>query len=93
VVKRLIGMPGDTLSNGKRRLFRNGQRVNEHTRCISDPDPLGRPDPRAPRCGSGSSRTCASGPELVFSPIFRKWVRSWCPRSFFMMGRQQRQLV
>src|ERR1700704_6746410 len=63
VVKRLIGMPGDTLSMENGELFRNGERVKEPYAVHSDPtrseDPIQRAKmrewqvpplvPRAPR--------------------------------------------
>src|SRR4026207_2430287 len=46
VVKRLIGMPGDTLSMENGELFRNGERVNEPYAIHTDPtrseDPIQR---------------------------------------------------
>ena len=55
VVKRLIGMPGDTLSMESGQLYRNGQRVDEPYVVHADPDPLR---------GSGAARedACVADP-------------------------------
>ena len=62
VVKRLIGMPGDTLSMENGELFRNGERVNEPYAVHSDPDPLGRPHSARQDAGMAAPPSGPAGP-------------------------------
>jgi signal peptidase I len=86
VVKRLIGMPGDTLSMENGELFRNGARVNEPYAVHSDPtrseDPIQRAKMREWQL-----------PHLVhrdpskYQPDLQEWGPIVVPPdSFFMMG-------
>jgi signal peptidase I len=86
VVKRLIGMPGDTLSMENGELFRNGQRVNEPYALHSDPtrseDPIQRAKMREWQLPHLVNRNPAS-----YQPDLQEWGPIVVPAdSFFMMG-------
>ncbi len=86
VVKRLIGMPGDTLSMENGELFRNGARVNEPYAVRSDPtrseDPIQRAKMREWQLPHLVNRDEAS-----YQPDLQEWGPIVVPRdSFFMMG-------
>ena len=86
VVKRLIGMPGDTLSMEAGQLFRNGQRVDEpyvvHGDVHRSEDPIQRAKMREWQIPHLVQRdTAAYQPDLQdWGPIVVP------PDSFFMMG-------
>jgi signal peptidase I len=86
VVKRLIGMPGDTLSMENGELFRNGQRVNEPYAVHSDPtrseDPIQRAKMREWQLPHLVHREPSS-----YQPDLQEWGPIVVPPdSFFMMG-------
>ena len=86
VVKRLIGMPGDTLSMENGELFRNGQRVNEPYAVHSDPtrseDPIQRAKMREWQLPHLVHRDPAT-----YQPDLQEWGPIVVPPdSFFMMG-------
>ena len=86
VVKRLIGMPGDTLSMENGELFRNGERVNEPYAVHSDPtrseDPIQRAKMREWQLPHLVKRTSAN-----YQPDLQEWGPIVVPPdSFFMMG-------
>ena len=86
VVKRLIGMPGDTLSMENGELFRNGKRVNEPYALRSDPTrsegPLQRAQMREWQLPHLINRNAAT-----YQPDLQDWGPIVVPRdSFFMMG-------
>jgi signal peptidase I len=86
VVKRLIGMPGDTLSMEDGELFRNGHRVNEPYVVHSDPtrseDPIQRAKMREWQLPHLVHRDPAA-----YQPDLQEWGPIVVPAdSFFMMG-------
>jgi signal peptidase I len=86
VVKRLIGMPGDTLSMENGELFRNGARVNEPYAVHSDPtrseDPIQRAKMREWQLPHLVNRDPSS-----YQPDLQEWGPIVVPAdSFFMMG-------
>ena len=86
VVKRLIGMPGDTLSMENGELFRNGQRVNEPYAIHSDPtrteDPIQRAKMREWQLSHLVNRD-----RDAYQPDLQEWGPIVVPvDSFFMMG-------
>jgi len=86
VVKRLIGMPGDTLSMENGELFRNGERVNEPYAVSSDPtrseDPIQRAKMREWQLPHLVNRD-----EATYQPDLQEWGPIVVPPdSFFMMG-------
>lgn len=86
VVKRLIGMPGDTLSMENGELFRNGERVNEPYAVHSDPtrseDPIQRAKMREWQLPHLVRRDPSS-----YQPDLQEWGPIVVPPdSFFMMG-------
>ncbi|HEX7336579.1 MAG TPA: signal peptidase I [Gemmatimonadales bacterium] len=86
VVKRLIGMPGDTLSMENGELFRNGERVNEPYAVHSDPtrseDPIQRAKMREWQLPHLVKRDAAN-----YQPDLQEWGPIVVPPdSFFMMG-------
>lgn len=86
VVKRLIGMPGDTLSMENGELFRNGERVNEPYAVHSDPtrseDPIQRAKMREWQLPHLVKRDPAN-----YQPDLQEWGPIVVPPdSFFMMG-------
>jgi signal peptidase I len=86
VVKRLIGMPGDTLSMENGELFRNGERVNEPYAVHSDPtrseDPIQRAKMREWQLPHLVHRNPAT-----YQPDLQEWGPIVVPPdSFFMMG-------
>ena len=78
VVKRLIGMPGDTLSMEEGELFRNGQRVNEPYAVHCDPTRSEDPDSARQDAGMAAPPSGRSGTRPATSPICRTGARSWC---------------
>ena len=86
VVKRLIGMPGDTLSMENGELFRNGERVNEPYALHSDPtrseDPIQRAKMREWQLPHLVKRDSTK-----YQPDLQEWGPIVVPAdSFFMMG-------
>jgi signal peptidase I len=86
VVKRLIGMPGDTLSMENGELFRNGKRVNEPYAIHTDPtrseDPIQRAKMREWQLPHLVQRDPAR-----YQPDLQEWGPIVVPPdSFFMMG-------
>ncbi|MGH7508880.1 MAG: signal peptidase I [Gemmatimonadales bacterium] len=86
VVKRLIGMPGDTLSMENGELFRNGERVHEPYVVHSEPnrseDPIQRAKMREWQLPHLVNRNVAA-----YQPDLQEWGPIVVPRdSFFMMG-------
>jgi signal peptidase I len=86
VVKRLIGVPGDTLSMENGLLFRNGQKVEEPWVIRTDPtanaDPASRAQMRRWQLKHYVGRDAEN-----YSPDLNNWGPIAVPRdSFFMMG-------
>ena len=86
VVKRLIGMPGDTLSMEAGQLYRNGQRVDEPYVLHGDPhrseDPIQRAKMRDWQIPHLVQRDTAT-----YQPDLQDWGPIVVPAdSFFMMG-------
>jgi signal peptidase I len=86
VVKRLIGMPGDTLSMENGELFRNGERVNEPYAVHGDPtrseDPIQRAKMREWQLPHLVRRDPAT-----YQPDLQEWGPIVVPPdSYFMMG-------
>jgi signal peptidase I len=86
VVKRLIGMPGDTLSMENGELFRNGERVNEPYAVHADPtrseDPIQRAKMREWQLPHLVRRDPAT-----YQPDLQEWGPIVVPPdSYFMMG-------
>jgi signal peptidase I len=86
VVKRLIGMPGDTLSMENGELFRNGERVNEpyavHSDLTRSEDPIQRAKMREWQLPHLVKRDAAK-----YQPDLQDWGPIVVPAdSFFMMG-------
>ena len=86
VVKRLIGMPGDTLSMENGELFRNGERVNEPYTLRSDPTRSEGPLQRAQMREWQLPHLVNRDPS-TYQPDLQDWGPIVVPRdSFFMMG-------
>jgi signal peptidase I len=86
VVKRLIGMPGDTLSMENGELFRNGQRVNEPYAVHSDPTRSEDPIQRAKMREWQLPHLVHRDPS-AYQPDLQEWGPIVVPPdSFFMMG-------
>jgi signal peptidase I len=86
VVKRLIGMPGDTLAMERGVLFRNGKRVEEPYAVHSDPsrseDPIQRAKMRHWQLSHLTQDDTAN-----YQPDLQDWGPILVPPdSFFMMG-------
>jgi signal peptidase I len=86
VVKRLIGMPGDTLAMDSGVLYRNGKRVEEPWAVHTDPsrseDPIQRAKMRDWQLPHVVARDTAG-----YQPDLQDWGPIVVPRdSFFMMG-------
>jgi signal peptidase I len=87
VVKRLIGVPGDTLSMEAGQLYRNGQAVSEPWAIKSDPmanaDPMQREQMRAWQ----SKYLVAGVDKATYRPDLNNWGPIVVPPdSYFMMG-------
>jgi signal peptidase I len=86
VVKRLIGMPGDTLSMENGELFRNGERVNEPYAVHSDPTRSEDPIQRAKMREWQLPHLVRRDPNS-YQPDLQEWGPIVVPPdSFFMMG-------
>src|SRR4051812_5776609 len=86
VVKRLIGMPGDTLSMENEELYRNGQRVNEPYAVHSDPTRSEDPIQRAKMREWQLPHLVHRDPS-AYQPDLQEWGPIVVPPdSFFMMG-------
>jgi signal peptidase I len=86
VVKRLIGMPGDTLSMENGELFRNGARVNEPYAVHSDPTRSEDPIQRAKMREWQLPHLVHRDPS-TYQPDLQEWGPIVVPPdSFFMMG-------
>jgi signal peptidase I len=86
VVKRLIGMPGDTLSMENGELFRNGKRVNEPYAMHSDPTRSEDPIQRAKMREWQLPHLVKRNP-TTYQPDLQEWGPIVVPPdSFFMMG-------
>jgi signal peptidase I len=86
VVKRLIGMPGDTLSMENGELFRNGKRVNEPYAVHSDPTRSEDPIQRAKMREWQLPHLVHRDP-TAYQPDLQEWGPIVVPPdSFFMMG-------
>ena len=86
VVKRLIGMPGDTLSMEAGQLFRNGQRVDEPYAVARRSAPLGGSDAAGEDAGvAGAAPGAAGHGELPARPAGLGPIVVPAD-SFFMMG-------
>jgi len=86
VVKRLIGLPGDTLAMENGALYRNRVRIDEPWVIRTDPtanaDPMGRAQMRRWQLPHYVGRDAES-----YSPDLNNWGPIVVPRdSFFMMG-------
>jgi signal peptidase I len=86
VVKRLIGMPGDTLSMENGELFRNGERVHEPYAVHSDPTRSEDPIQRAKMREWQLPHLVQRNPDK-YQPDLQEWGPIVVPRDyFFMMG-------
>jgi signal peptidase I len=86
VVKRLIGMPGDTLSMEGGQLYRNGQRVDEPYAVHADPARSEDPGQRA-KMRAWQVPHFAGHDTTSYHPDLQDWGPIVVPAdSFFMMG-------
>ena len=86
VVKRLIGMPGDTLSMEGGQLYRNGQRVDEPYAVHADPARSEDPGQRA-KMRAWQLPHLAGNDTTSYHPDLQDWGPIVVPAdSFFMMG-------
>jgi signal peptidase I len=86
VVKRLIGMPGDTLAMENGLLIRNGQRVPEGYAVHANPSWLAEPEQREKMRAWQSKHLAGRLPE-GYAPDLQNWGPIVVPPdSFFMMG-------
>ena len=86
VVKRLIGMPGDTLSMEKGQLYRNGKAGRRAVRGAFRPLALRGSDPARQDAGVAASPSGAAG-YRQYQPDLQEWGPIVVPAdSFFMMG-------
>jgi signal peptidase I len=86
VVKRLIGMPGDTLSMENGELFRNGERVPEPYAIHTDPARSEEPIQRA-KMREWQLPHLVNRDTTVYRPDLQEWGPIVVPPdSFFMMG-------
>ena len=86
VVKRLIGMPGDTLSMQDGDLYRNGTRVDEPYALRTDPTKSEEPLQRAKMRRWQVNHLVGRDP-ATYQPDLHDWGPIVVPRdSFFMMG-------
>jgi len=83
VVKRVIGMAGDTLQMEKNVLYRNGRRMDEPY-VITDDQPL---DPSAPEMRAWQPRYYIGPNPRSYRPTLKTWGPIVVPPdSFFVMG-------
>ncbi|MBA3345884.1 MAG: signal peptidase I [Gemmatimonadales bacterium] len=86
VVKRLIGMPGDTLYMEDGQLYRDGQRVNEPYAMPADPQRSEDPIQRA-KMREWQLRYLVQRNPTTYQPDLQDWGPIVVPAdSFFMMG-------
>lgn len=86
VVKRLIGVPGDTLAMENGTLIRNGQRIEEPYAVHANPTELAAPDQREHMRAWQSAHLAGRSPE-GYHPDLQNWGPIVVPAdSFFMMG-------
>ena len=86
VVKRLIGVSGDTLAMENGVLFRNGERIEEPWVTRTDPNANADPAGRAQMRGWQIKHYVGSNPE-EYAPDLNNWGPILVPPdSFFMMG-------
>jgi signal peptidase I len=86
VVKRLIGMPGDTLTMENGELFRDGKRINEPYALRSDPTRSEGPLQRA-KMRDWQLPHLVNGDKATYQPDLQDWGPIVVPPdSFFMMG-------
>jgi signal peptidase I len=86
VVKRLIGVPGDTLAMESGTLIRNGQRIDEPYAVHSSPTSLAEPDQREHMRAWQSVHLAGRSPQ-GYHPDLQNWGPIVVPAdSFFMMG-------
>jgi signal peptidase I len=86
VVKRLIGMPGDTLSMVEGDLYRNGVKVDEPYAVRSDPNKSEEPIQRAKMRQWQVAHLVGRDP-MTYQPDLHDWGPIVVPAdSFFMMG-------
>lgn len=86
VVKRLIGMPGDTLSMTEGDLYRNGVKVDEPYAIRSDPNKSEEPMQRA-KMRQWQVKHLVGRDPATYQPDLHDWGPIVVPPdSFFMMG-------
>jgi len=86
VVKRLVGVPGDTLEMKESILYRNGQRVDEPFAVHGNPSWLAEPEQRA-RMRAWQAPHLAGRAAEGYEPDLQNWGPIVVPPdSFFMMG-------
>jgi signal peptidase I len=86
VVKRLIGVPGDTLAMESGTLIRNGQRIDEPYAVHAMPTALAEPDQREHMRAWQSAHLAGRSPQ-GYHPDLQNWGPIVVPAdSFFMMG-------
>lgn len=84
VVKRIVGMPGDTLSMAGNQLFINGVAADEPYAMVSD-DPVDPADPQMRRWQT--SYLVGARDRRSYRPSLREWGPLVVPAdSFFVMG-------
>jgi signal peptidase I len=86
IVKRLIGMPGDTLSMENGELYINGKKMEEPYAVKSDPAKSEDPFQRA-KMRQWQTRYLVNRDPATYQPDLHDWGPIVVPRdSFFMMG-------
>src|SRR5262245_27953317 len=87
VVKRLIGVPGDTLMMRDSELYRNGQKVSEPYAVHGDPSRSEEPSRRAQMRAWQLPHLVAGRDTASYHPDLQNWGPVVVPAdSFFMMG-------
>lgn len=83
LVKRVVGMPGDTIAMVEGRLERNGQRVTEPYAAAPEPGV----DPEDPQMRAWQRRYLAAGSAETYRPTLRTWGPLVVPPdSLFVLG-------
>jgi signal peptidase I len=83
VVKRVVGMPGDTLSMVANVLHLNGQALDEPHALAGDPSA----DPEDPRMRAWQTQYLVEGNRRTYRPTLKNWGPIEVPPdSFFVMG-------
>jgi signal peptidase I len=84
VVKRVIGMPGDTIAMENNKIIINGHRIDEPYATIDEDDPT---DPTAPEMRSWQPNHYIGTRPRAYRPTLKAWGPLLVPAdSFFVMG-------